>query len=128
MGIGDDYFPSPLLPSSSATHAVERYTGPYSPPGLMGGGGRRCSLAPARKKGLWGLLFLPSDSIYMGSSGLRVYYATQAGCEELWGGAGNRGGDGPRTITVETLCRQHQSAVPQEVSKITPWGVPWVDG
>lgn len=83
LGIGDDYFPSPLLPSSSATHAVERYTGPYSPPGLMGGGGRRCSLAPARKKGLWGLLFLPSDSIYMGSSGLHVYYATQAGCEEL---------------------------------------------
>lgn len=35
---------------------------------------------------------------------------------------------GPRTITIETQCRQHQSAVPQEVSEITPWGVPGVDG
>lgn len=46
-------------------------------------GGERCSSAPARKKGLRGLLFLLSDSIYMGTSGPGVYYATQAGCEEL---------------------------------------------
>lgn len=47
-----------------------------------GGGGRRYSSAPARKRGLGGLLFLLSDSIYMGSS--------SPGCllccpDRLWG-------------------------------------------
>lgn len=55
-------------------------------PLVWGEGRERCSLAPARKKGLRGLLFLLSDSIYMGTSGPGVYYATQAGCEELWRG------------------------------------------
>ena len=58
----------------------------------------------------------------MGSSEPGVYYATQAGCEELWRGGG--AASGPWPITIETLCRQHQSVVPQEVSEITPLGVP----
>lgn len=57
------------------------------PPGLRRGGAR-CSLAPVRKKGRGGLLFLLSDSIYMGTSGLGVYYAGQAGYEELCRGRG----------------------------------------
>lgn len=55
----------------------------------------------------------------MGSSGLDVYYVTLAGCEE----EEEVGGAGPCTITIETGCRQHHSAVLQEVSKITPWEV-----
>lgn len=58
---------------------------PVAPP-VWEEGGERCSSAPARKKGLRGLLFLLTDSIYMGTSGPAVYYATQAGCEELWRG------------------------------------------
>ena len=47
----------------------------------------------------------------------------------MWSyGKEGRGESGPRTITIETQCRQHQSAVPQEVSKITPSSVPGVDG
>lgn len=80
----------PLLcsPSYSTTHAVEYQTGPCTPPtptvAVCEEGGGRCSSAPARKKGLRDLLFLLSDSIYMGTSGPGVYYVTQAGCEELW--------------------------------------------
>lgn len=63
-------------PYPSATHAAEYQTGPYSPTaGATGEGGS------SQEKGLAGLLFLLSDSIYMGTSGPAVYYATQAGCE-----------------------------------------------
>lgn len=92
LGIGPDCRTSPLLllcallclqpPMLWSTRQV-----PVAPPGLRRGGGR-CSSAPARKRGLGGLLFLLSDSIYMGSSEPGVYYATQAGCEELWRGGG----------------------------------------
>lgn len=38
-------------------------------------------------------------------------------------GRGRGGGvSGPCTVTMETVCRQHQSAVLQGVPKITPWG------
>lgn len=67
-------FDFPFHPSPSATHAVEGLTGLSTPQLFFG--------SSQGKKSLWGLLFLLFDSIYMGSSGLGVYYVTLAGCEE----------------------------------------------
>lgn len=101
-------FGFPFPPSRAATHAAAVLTG------LQPGEGKK-SLGF-----IFCIFFLLFDSIYMGSLGLGVYYVILAGCEEEVGGGGDTS---PCTITIETWCRQHHSAVPQEVSKITPWVV-----
>lgn len=67
---------------------------PPPPPGLRRGGGR-CSSAPARKKGLGGLLFLLSDSIYMGGC-LLCYPGRLCGAMERRPGGGGEWSSLPR--------------------------------
>lgn len=85
-----------------------------------------CSSAPARKKGLGVCYFCcPIASTWVAQIWVFIILPRQV----VWSyRKEGRGESGPRTITIETQCRQHQSAVPQEVSKITPSGVPGVDG
>lgn len=82
-----------------------------------------CSSAPARKKGLGVCYFCcPIASTWVAQSWVFIILPRQV----VWSyGKEGRGENGPRTITIETQCRQHQSAVPREVSKITPSSVPW---
>lgn len=67
--------------------------------------GRTLFFGSSQEKGLRGLLFLLSDSIYMGTSGPGVYYATQAGCEELWRGRGGWG------VGVWSMLHHHGDSV-----------------
>lgn len=78
----------------------------------------------SQEKGSRGLLFLLSDSIYMGSSGLGVYYPTQAGCVELW-----KGGEGGKRSTHhhhrDSVSTASVSCPPGSVKNHTfecPWG------
>lgn len=116
----------PMLWSTRHPTTPPPHPHPHRPRLGEGRGGWRCPPAPARKKGLGGLLFLPSDIIYTGSSGLAVYCITQAGCGEgVEGGAWVVHALSPWRLCVDSISQPSFRKCQKSHLGGAPWGAGW---